>query len=1079
MKKIVNILLVAAVVAGMASCSKVKEEDAFSKAPVAPELYAHNDILITTNTLDEDVTFSWSAYRFLPEGLEYSLYASYTEEAVLLAKTKERFVTWSKSDFRELIYEKIPELPENDIFSLLLNVSVPNDGKELKSSSIRVTVYAAGDAAAPVVQEVMENKDLDPSDPLESITVLSWEPARLVYGEAITYDVMLSLADLATKADDEDADEPKQVKLNKEPIEGTELVVTADDLNEAIVEAGGVEMAENDVVFEVIAYCKSLPNGVSSVASDPVSITTYKATFAPELLISGNIKSTSIPQSSVVKGFYQGIVDLTTADGSDAEILFCPSDDPEGAFGGKLVVSEKASGDYAAANGNVGGEEKAKVPSGLYYIELNQKLNTASMVQFETLSLIGAAVGDYAWGQDVDLEYNAEKRQFSAVTELKAGEFKMRFNHNWNMSLGGSAEEGYTLSGGNIANEKEGEYRVVVDASKAPFVVKYINTSFPEQVYVPGSHNGWDHSKTFFAGNGEGQFEGFANLGGEWGFKLTPAPNWDKGEWGFVKGSEPVVELDGDGKETGWTIYQLTSEDAGNIIEGSEVTYYKAIVDLAELQVKLMPVTGVGIIGGFIGNSWASDMYPMEYNASKDCWVATEVELIKGTEWKFRMNEAWTINLGGALDNLTQDGPNIVEANGGIYDIALYINTTPYHAEIVKTGESTFVDTSEGPWSLIGEIGESNWDTDFDMEKSGHKFTYKGLKLSADKGFKIRYGHEWSFNRGASAEGDGNFTVTLGEAFAVSNNGRNMQVAADGEYDITYDADKETILIVEAGSVVSDQWSLIGINGDWNTDIDMTELMPGIWVSPKVEITSGGWKVRCNHGWDVNRGGALTAEGVFAKAVPGGDNITLTGNFQVVYNANNETIGTLVWGVVGKVASISDFNWNMDVPMNLASDGNWYSLPITLAEGDEIKLRKYAAWDENFGGTFSEADMPFDVVNNGANITAQGTYVVVFNPTASTITLSTNFWGVIGDFNTWGGDKFMLYDGANWVAYGQTLAGGWKLRKSAAWDVNRGGVFTEVGTAFDVVNNGDNINVGELENFDIVYNPEAETITVQ
>jgi hypothetical protein len=41
-------------------------------------------------------------------------------------------------------------------------------------------------------------------------------------------------------------------------------------------------------------------------------------------------------------------------------------------------------------------------------------------------------------------------------------------------------------------------------------------------------------------------------------------------------------------------------------------------VDLAELQVKLMPVTSVGIIGGFIGNSWTSDMYPMEYNASKD-----------------------------------------------------------------------------------------------------------------------------------------------------------------------------------------------------------------------------------------------------------------------------------------------------------------------------------------------------------------------------------------------------------------------------------------------------------------------------
>jgi len=193
MKKIVNILLVAAVVAGMASCTKVKEEDAFSKAPVAPELYAHNDILITTNTLDEDVTFSWSAYRFLPEGLEYSLYASYTEEAVLLAKTTERYVTWSKSEFRTLLYQKMPELPNNDVFSLLLNVSVPNNGKELKSSSIRITVYAAGDAAAPVIEDAVEEITLSPENLDDPIELISWEPARLVYGEEITYDVFLSV----------------------------------------------------------------------------------------------------------------------------------------------------------------------------------------------------------------------------------------------------------------------------------------------------------------------------------------------------------------------------------------------------------------------------------------------------------------------------------------------------------------------------------------------------------------------------------------------------------------------------------------------------------------------------------------------------------------------------------------------------------------------------------------------------------------------------------------------------------------------------------------------------------------------
>ena len=1075
MKKILNILAVAALAVGMASCTKVEQEDAFSTSPVAPELNAHNDILITNNTMDEDVTFSWSAYRFLPEGLEYTLYGTLADDPVALASTKDLYVTWTKAQFSALLRQKLSGLPENDLFTVLLYVAVEDGGKVYKSAYQRVTVYAAGDAVAPVVDEVMEDAVLDPTDPEAQIEVLSWEPARLVYGEKITYDVFLSLAEAATKADDE-AEGPVKVKLTDAPIETTSLAVTADALNEAIVAAGGVEAAENTVIFEVVAYCESLPNGISAASSE-VTVTTYLATFAEQLYLPGSYEgwdpatAPTIKHSSVQKGFYQGIVDLTTEDGADVEFKFSPVPAWEGDFGGVVEVNPTGSGDFATAAGTVGVADNIKVPSGVYYIELNKKLNTILMVQFESLSLIGSAVGDYGWGADVDLDFDEEANLFSAVTEFKSGEFKLRFNHNWDMSLGGSDKDGYTLSGGNIAVEKEGEYKIVVDASVVPFSIKYINTSFPEQVYVPGSHNDWNHAKTVFSGNGEGQYEGFANLGGEWGFKLTPEPNWDNGEWGLLKGSEPV--------EDGiWTSYSLTDSDAGNILEASEVTYYKAVVDLSQLVVKVTPVTSVGIIGGFMGNSWASDMYPMEYNASKDCWVAKEVEIIKGVEWKFRMNEAWDINLGGELENLTQDGPNIVEANGGIYDIALYINTTPYHAEITKTGESSFVDTTEGPWSLIGVGGD--WETDIDMEKDGKVFVYKGLELTAGTGFKIRFNHEWSFNRGADSADDP-CTVPVGEAFGVVNNGANMAVPADGTYDIYYDSEKETITIYEAGTVLEDVWSLIGVNGDWNTDIKMVNVAPGIYVTPSpVQITEEGWKIRCNGGWEVNRGGTLTEEGVFGEAVPGGDNIGLTGTFNVVYNANNETIGTLVWGVVGSVASISGFSWNYDIPMNLASDGKWYSVPIALAAGDEIKIRKFGAWDENRGGSFSAAETAFAVEANGSNISGvEGTYMVVYDPEAETVTLTSHFWGLIGDFNGWGGDVFMLYDGENWVAYNQTLSGGWKIREAAGWDNNRGGVFSEAGIAFDVVPNGDNINVGELSGFDVVYAPAAETITVK
>ena len=259
----------------------------------------------------------------------------------------------------------------------------------------------------------------------------------------------------------------------------------------------------------------------------------------------------------------------------------------------------------------------------------------------------------------------------------------------------------------------------------------------------------------------------------------------------------------------------------------------------------------------------------------------------------------------------------------------------------------------------------------------------------------------------------------------------------------------------------------------------MEEVMPGIWMSPKVEITAEGWKIRFDHGWGVNRGGDTpTAVGQFVAAVPDGSNINLTGAFKVVYNANNGTIGTLGWGVVGTINS-----WNGDVPMNLASDGKWYSVPVTLAETDEFKIRWDAGWDVNRGGTFATAGEPFAVENNGDNIKGvpAGTYMLVYDPAAEQITVTKAYWGMVGAFNGWGNDPdvFLMFDGAKWCAYGQTVAGDWKLRQGSNWDVNRGGTFATAGEPFAVENNGPNINLGDMTNYSVVYDPATETITVK
>lgn len=702
-------------------------------------------------------------------------------------------------------------------------------------------------------------------------------------------------------------------------------------------------------------------------------------------------------------------------------------------------------------------------------------------------------------------EWNADEAMFMVsegnkhvAKNIKLGpadQFKVRKGGSWDINFGAPGDtEPYVLAvgesidatagGKNLTVSAEGNYDLLLDEEEGTITLLEAFQTYPgyDKVSnwtiigkIASVEMEWNKDIQMITDGEWHVAEGVVLTTGDQ-FKFRMDQKWDT-NIGAIGDTEPfVVSLDEEysGANNGKNlavpadgVYDLLCNPVTNAFKVVNSLGGKSPLvgsDDSGTDDPVVTVTGWNIIG--LNGDWDNDVLASEKDGVWTAYIKAE----DATDFKWRKDGAWDADYGMSKDDgytftmgtafpAVVGGANIPVA-AGFYKVVL--DLTDEEAPTITVYDDFEV------WSLIGDF--NSWAGDVDMTLVEGKWVSPVTKLNTN-GFKIRQNHAWTTSYG------GVFNA-LGEAFdATTTDGNDIMLEEEGEYIVTFDP--ENLKITVDPALPSNMWSVIGVNGDWNTDIFMTEMMPGIWVSPKITVESGDWKVRFNHGWDMDRGGTLDTEGVFAKAVPGGENIKLTGEFQVVYNANNETIGTLVWGVVGKVASISGFDWNMDVPMNLASDGNWYSLPITLAEGDEIKLRKYAGLEENYGGAFVEANTPFDAVASGDNITAQGTYVVVFNPTASTITLSTNFWGIIGDFNTWGGDKFMLYDGANWVAYGQTLAGGWKLRKSAAWDVNRGGAFTEVGTAFDVVNNGDNINVGELENFDIVYNPEAETITVQ
>ena len=469
-------------------------------------------------------------------------------------------------------------------------------------------------------------------------------------------------------------------------------------------------------------------------------------------------------------------------------------------------------------------------------------------------------------------------------------------------------------------------------------------------------------------------------------------------------------------------------------------------------------VTGWNVIGA--NGDWDNDIIASEKDG---VWTAY-INAPEATNFKWRKDAGWDENYGGVMVALGRPfeavpGGDNINIEAGFWKTVLDLSDEAAPTITVEKGDV---------FGLIGVNGD--WDHDIWMTETDGKWVSPATQMEG--GFKIRRNAAWDENYGG-------VMTAVGEAFEAVPGGDNINVEA-GEYIVTFDPAAKTITVDAA--MPSNTWSVIGVNGDWDNDHFMTEVAPGIWVSEMLSVESEGWKVRFNHGWDVNRGGATPeAVGQFVEGIPGGDNINLTGNFKVVYNALNGTVGTLAYGVTGSIAARPEINWNNDIPMHFAADGKWYSVPVPLAEGDQIKIRFGGDWAENFGGACAGADEAFEAVAGGDNISApaEGTYMVVYDPEAGTITLSTNYWGLIGVNGDWDNDHFMYYDGeGKWIAYHKDISGGWKIRKNAKWDVNFGGAYAAAGEPFEGVPDGDNIAVGDLTNFSVVFDEAAGTITV-
>ena len=298
------------------------------------------------------------------------------------------------------------------------------------------------------------------------------------------------------------------------------------------------------------------------------------------------------------------------------------------------------------------------------------------MVKIESMGIIGSATPG-GWGEETPMAYDAETNTYSVVTTMTQGEsYKFRANNNWSYSIG---DNGAFDGGSDYVFAKEtGEYKLVLDVNKHPYEVKLFSTSYPEKLYLPGSHQGWSPATApTLMGNGEGLFEGGVNLVDADGaencqFKFSPKPAWD-GDFGGT------IEWDGDLIANG--VYGVSD----NIVVPSG--YYYIQLDMTAGTFTLTRINKVGLIGSF--NGWGGDE-DFAYDATANVWTCTTA-LTATDEFKVRMNGDWAMNrgfAGPASANVAypsyNDGPNITVASDGTYTITLDMSVNPNTIQFTK-----------------------------------------------------------------------------------------------------------------------------------------------------------------------------------------------------------------------------------------------------------------------------------------------------------------------------------------------------------------------------------------------------------
>ena len=584
---------------------------------------------------------------------------------------------------------------------------------------------------------------------------------------------------------------------------------------------------------------------------------------------------------------------------------------------------------------------------------------------------------------------------------------------------------------------KVGEYAPVYSNSVAVSCkVTAAEKQYPK-LTVAGSYayNNWTPGKGQFVFDFEGtdaKYSGVIDFGEDVSalqFKFV-GEAWGNNEFSVPAGETQAPEA---------AELPLVAGGGDNIAAYTTHRFYSLTLDKGTPKlVKNFSFNSLGVIGDATPTGWDADT-DMQFNADKQRFYV-DLTLIDGTI-KFRADDAWDVNWGGA-DGVLASGADNIPVTAGDYRIYVNLNdpANPTY-ELNKgmfgkeepVGGNTTPEPEPEPtpvlgWGLVGEYNGWGAEADVMLASDGTFLTAKGVALSGQ--VKFRKDGGWDVNFGAPGEVEP-VEIAVNTELELVANGKNFTIA-EGTYDVYLDEANAKAWFINDGSYPgggaapeASEWGIVGqVNGWAAPDITMYKTATeGLFVAYKVEMPDGGFKIRANGEWNDAANYGLAAAGpvevdhAYDLICSGGsgDMTLVAGTYDIWFDLTNTKVYIMTPGkpiseaVGGEVVTpepepepdpteltwylVGNFNgWTVaDAAYTMTKEAEWFVFKGFVADGDGFKFNA-GSWDINRGATGDvepfelAANTEYEIVANGKNFSiAAGTYDVYMSLDAAKV----------------------------------------------------------------------------------------------